>query len=421
MKLIIFVIILLSADLFSADFFSSFSDFSGKLYQGEELVFDNASKTNGWSRIFSVYTQLYDHRLMRDTDIDKLEKEITLVIEDISDERIKVLSPYEKELLKAILTGSRAYLKSADPSFSMFRSVRKSKKLFVKLSENYKTPDTGFGLGLSEIATGLYFQDSFWVNSVFGYEGDISEGIKLLDDTALNECFTRVEANMFLIEYYAQILGDHVSSLRYSKKLTELFPKSKYFKYLYAVDLYHTGKIQPALLLFREINNNINNKFYAFEYESIIYEAKCLYITGDSSGGDDIIKYASIIHDGYILEKFRNEWKSSVKIRQDVIYRIQYYSGLKDSRLNDDELKRTALILFDHGYFRETNRLTGQIKNNDPEISVLNFRTSIIMEDWKKAQKLLKNLEEKNEEYFNDNKDVKRLLLLKNVVLNYNE
>jgi len=267
----------------------------------------------------------------------------------------------------------------------------------------------------------MYFQDSFWVNSVLGYNGNIFKGLKDLDKTAYEGSITKIEANLFLIEYFGLILKDHNSSVRYSKNLHEINQDSKYFKYLYAKDLYHTGKIQKACALFKEINSDISDKFYAYQYDSIIYEAKCLYITGSESEADEVISYAAKIHDGYILQKFRNEWKSSVKIRQEVVFRPQYAAGIVKTTLSDDELKRTAYIYFDHGYFRETVKSIEAVKKTDPEAAVLKFRTAVVMQDWKKAERINAQLKSDFEDFFDGHPDRSRLEIMKNIVRNHLE
>jgi hypothetical protein len=401
-------------------FFYSYVEFTESLYQDKEYVYGNTVRTNGWDKIFTLYSKLYDHRLMKIADTENLSDEIDDVIEDISDKRFKGLSEYEKELLTAILYGSLAYLESSDPSFAMFRNIKKSLNLFTALSKKYKTVDSEFGSALSQIALVLYFEDSFWVNSVLGNKGNIQKGLRKLDEISQNGIVSKVEASLFLIEYYADILHDHSSSVRYTKGLYDRYPDSKYFRYLYARDLYHTGKIRQALEHFRSVNTNISDKFYPFEYISIIYEAKCLYILNENEAAKEVAKYASDIHDGFILENFRKQWMNSVNIRQEVIFRAQY-SGETDLNLSEDELNRTAHILFDHCYFRELNRLLDKSGSKEFEMKILNLKTKIIMGEWIKAKNFLDGLVSDHKKDLKNYNDRKRFELLKNIVFSYTE
>ena len=172
----IIILLFLSAGLFSADFFSYYADFTQKLYQDKKIVYESSIRSNGWDRIFSLYIKLYEFRLQKPADVDKLYSDIDDVIEDIDDNVLKGLTSYEKEFLTASLHGSLAYIKSSDPSFGMFRNIRKSKNKFEELNKKYKTADTAFGSALTEIALGMYFQNSFWVNSILGYNGNILKG-----------------------------------------------------------------------------------------------------------------------------------------------------------------------------------------------------------------------------------------------------
>lgn len=413
---IVVILFCLSVELVSADFFSYYGDFARSLYQDKEYIYESSVKQNGWDRVFDLYIKLYDLRLQKTVDQENLSDEIYDLIEDISDEDIKGLSNYEKDFLTASLYGSLAYIKSFDPSFSMFRNIRKSKKLFDQLNKKYKTVDTGFGSALSEIAIGMYFNGSFWVKSVLGYKGNVLKGLKQLDKIAYEGDITKIEANLFLIEYFSVILKDHNSSLRYSKNLHEINPLSKYFTYIYARDLYHTGKIIKAYQLFKDINDDPGEKFYGYQYDAIVYEARCLYIKGSFDDAEEVVKYAAKIHDGYILKKFRNEWVPSVRIRQEVVLRPQYLSNLNLS-LSADELKRTALVCFDHGFFRETARILETVKKAGTDIAVLKFTTAVVMQNWNKA----KLIYEENESDFENDPDRARLDIMKNIVSNHLE
>ncbi|HQO10298.1 MAG TPA: hypothetical protein PLK90_04220 [Clostridiales bacterium] len=409
-RTIILSLLIISADNFSADFFSYYESFIKEMYQGKILSAEKTVKEKGWDRVSSLYKDIYELRLQKNVNKNDLECEAEKLIDDIEDGKIKDLSAYEKDLLTAVLYGSMAYIQSSDPSYSMFRNIKKSKKLFEKIQKKYNTKDSAFGSALSDISLVMYFENSFWVNSVLGYSGNITSGLKELDGIAFEGGITKTEANLFLIEYYAMILKDRRSSVKYSKNLCDLFPNSKYFKYLYAKDLYHTGKIMQALQIFRDINSDPGNEFYAYQYDAVIYEAQCLYITGSVQDAGEIEAYASKIHDGYILKKFRNEWKSTVKIRQEAIFRPQYYQN-PNINLSDDEILRTCEVLFDHGFFREASNILDKIKNKDMQARILKFKTAVIMNDRKKAVQLY----DSDEDIFEEDPDRLRLEIMYNI------
>lgn len=401
-----------------SDLFSYLNDFSEKLYCEKEFVHSQYSVSNRWDRICSVYSDIYDHRLNRTEDTEVLEDKIEETIKLLNKDKILRITPYEKEFLTASLYGSLAYIRSDDPSFGMLRNVNKADGRFSRIEKTYKTADSGFGSALKNIAMGMYFENSFWVGRPFGSKGDIFDGIISLDKIAFGGEISKAESNLFLIEYFADVLKDHHSSLKYSDNLFGMYPDSRFFKYLYARDLYHTGKIKKALELFRSVNGSLSDKFRPFDYESVIYEAKCHYILGEEEKAKSVIDYAAGIHDGYILDSFRNSWIYSVKIRQEAVFRVQNLPGFTGG-LSDDENKRMMEVYFDHGYFRELKRLAETLSAKDAETLVLEFRTAVITGDWDTAKKTIDILKNEHEKNFESNTDRKRLELLVNITDNY--
>ncbi len=420
-KLITAIMLIFTSLLFSEGFSEYFKLRTAEIYTQNHsdstiVLNDNA----GWERITDIYNGLYRFRLNKDQDTDALSDRIETLIDDIDDEKIKNLTTYENDLITAFLYGSLAYIHSGEPSYSMFSSVKKARKLFIRLSKDFKKPDSEFGTALTDIALGMYFQDSFWIRSVLGYEGKIQKGLKKLDAIAFSECMTTAEANMFLTEYYAGVLQDHRRSIKYSQNLYSVYPGSKYFAYLYARDLYHTGKVKEAYLFFKKINDGIGDEYFGFEYESVIYEAKCLFLTGSDDRAKAVLEYAENIHKGYLTDKFRNEWLFSVRLRQEAVFRPANYSGDPYS-VSDDELLRKAVIYFDHGFFREAARSVENIENKTPEAFLILLRTVVNMADFTKAARIIDLLEDNYPDFMDDDPDRLRVEMIKNIVLNYME
>lgn len=417
-KIIPVVIFFFFTAVSGSEFFSYFGDFTEAIYTETEFAHSQHAFSSGWDRVCGIYADIYDYRINRTGDISLLEDKIEDIIKSLKKDKIKRITPYEKEFLTASLYGSLAYIRSEDPSFGMLRNVNKATDRFTRLEKTYKTADSEFGTALSEIALGLYFENSFWISTVLRKKGDISKGIIKLNRIAFEGEISKIESNLFLIEYFADILKDHNSSVKYSENLNKIYQESRYFRYLYAKDLYHTGHIRNALKLFRSVNDSLSDRFYTFDYESIIYEAKCLYILNENDKAQNVLKYASDIHDGYILENFRNDWLYSVKIRQEAVFRIQNSPAVAQ-KLSDDEQKRIIAVYFDHGYFRELKRLAGAMTEKDAETLVLEFRTAVIMGEWVGAQEIIKQIKKEYERDFERNIDRKRLEILINIKDNF--
>ena len=408
----IFVLSMLSA-VSGADFFSYFGDFTSALYTESKFVHTQYAVSNGWDRICGVYSGLHDFRMKAETDTKKLSGEIETVIKDLNKNSIIRLSPYEKDFLTASLYGSLAYLKSDKPSLSMLRDLRKSLDLFSRLEKKYDTTDSSFGTALSEIALSVYFENSFWVRSVLRRQGDILKGIRELDNIVMNGGFAKTEAALFLTEYYSLILNDGNSSKIYTEILNKQYPGSRYFAFLYAKDLYHSGKIREALRLFRKINGSLGDRFYPFDYESVIYEVKCLFIMGDNDSATAVLEYAEIIHDGYMISLLRNEWRYSVSLRQDVIFGIHHRFATMSERMSEDEIFRTAEVLFDHGFFREVLMLISR-QSRDIRLLHIELRSNVNLGNWEESKRLMTKLERSKN--ISTHSEKGRLELIRNII-----
>ncbi|MFO7809881.1 MAG: hypothetical protein R6V47_00725 [Candidatus Delongbacteria bacterium] len=414
---LIFIFFIISSIVRGADIFSYLDHFSKDLYTEKNTVHSDFAVSNGWDRICTTYSDIYKYRLNSTDNTSLLVEKIEFAIRSLNRNKIKRITPYEKEFITALFYGALAYIRSEDPSYRMFLNIKKAFGLFDKLEEKYRTPDSKFGNALTEIGMGLYFENSFWIGTVMGKRGDISKGIQILDTIAFEGDILTIEANLFLIEYYSDILKDHNSSLKYSKNLSELMPGSRYFTYLYGRDLYHTGRILEAKKLFRSVNDGLCPHFYPYDYDSVIYEAKCFYILGQNDKAEQVIGYASEIHDGYILNNFRNDWIYSVNVRQKTVFAIH---NLRDhSHITDDELKRLIETNFDHGNFRQVNNLIRSVSEKDDSTKIISFRTAIIMSDWRLAEKIHNRLLKDDKNIFRHHPDRKRLGILVNIKDNY--
>ncbi len=423
MKIFIHVlgIFILISDLLSSGFENSFRSFSDSLYSGGTYSYSEKEVASGWNKIYDVYTDIYKFRLHADRNRDKLSDKIKELTEELNKKKVRDLNSYENDLIAALLDGSLAYINSDEPSYSMFSSVKKTRKSFNRLSKNHKKTDSEFGIALTDIALGVYFHDSFWIRSVMGYGGNIFKGLRTLDEIAFSESVTSVESCLFLIEYFSEILGDHRNSLKYSRYLQGEYPDSKYFSYLCAKDLFHTGKIKEAGILFKKINDDISEEsYYGFEYESVIYEAKCFYLLGRADKGAEVIKYAESIHSGYMTENFKDEWVFSVRMRQEIIFRPENYADT-NTGISIDELERRHAVLFDHGYFRDISKYNIKSEERTPYIALIQLRAAVNISDFKKAGEILNYLENSHSGFIKKHKDRLRIKIIRNIIMNFLE
>jgi len=410
-------IIFLSAVCLPADFLNYFKEYSHKLYDNDKKSLSNRSTENKWYLITDIYYQLYKHRLATDINIDQVENEIDKVVYSIEDGIVKEITDYEKELMISMLYGMKCYISSTDITIGNLSDLRKSYKLSEKLKNKSKKVESLFGSALTNLVVATYFENSFWIKDVFGYEGDILESVENLKKISSEDNLFEIESSLALVEFYSKLLYDHRSSLEHTKKLNINYPESKYFKFLYAKDLFHTGKIQKAFTLFQSVNNEISKNYYPFEYSSLIYEVKCLYLLNKEYLVTDLKSYIKIIHDGYMLKQL-DKWKSSLKRRKEIIYQFEKlnFRDIKEITKNEHDKKITTNILFDYGYFNELFDLLNY--NDKPEFLLLYFRTALILGEYKSAVQLFEVLEHSHEEYLDDQQDIGRIMILKNILDN---
>ncbi|MDA3886014.1 MAG: hypothetical protein PF638_10525 [Candidatus Delongbacteria bacterium] len=415
-KLIIFLL-LMSAVCFPADFFNYIEEYNENLYSNEKKTFSKGSLENKWYLITDIYYDLYRYRLGANIEIDHLEDKIDNTIDFIEDDKIKNITNYEKELIISLMYGIKCYISSTDISIGNLSDLRKSYKLSEEIKNNYKKIESLFGFALTNLVVATYFENSFWIKDIFGYEGNIGKSIEKLNKLSNVENLFNVESNIAMSEFYTKILLNHRASLKYTRYLNKLFSTSKYFKFLYSQNLYHTGQIDQAFKLFKEVNTDISNEFYPFEYSSLIYEIKCLYLLDRGDIAVEVLNYTKQIHEGYLINEL-DKWKYSLKRRKNIINNFEKlnFKDLKDIVKNEHDKKLTMNVLFDHGYFEELFSLINY--KDKPEFLLLYFRSALILEEYKTANQLFEVLESNHEEFLDDHQDVGRILLLKNILDN---
>ncbi|MCK4980236.1 MAG: hypothetical protein KAS62_07560 [Candidatus Delongbacteria bacterium] len=415
-KIIIFLLFI-SAVCFPADFFNYLKNYNAKLYNTEKQLVTELSIKNRWYEVSNIYYQLYKFRLGADINIGNFEHRIDDVIDELEDDNIKGMTNAEKKTSITLLYGIKCYINSTEASIGAFSDLKRSYKLSRQLLKDFNTIDSKFSSSLISLVLAAYFEDSFWVKDILGYDGNITQSLIDLDKISNEGDLLKTEANIFLSEFYSKILFDHHSSKKYTEKLVKLYPESKYFKFFYAKDLYHTGKIDSAYKVFREVNIEITDDYYPFEYASLIYEIKCFYLKGKDEIAEEVLKYTKKIHEGYLTGKL-NKWKHSLKRRKEIIHRFEQlnFRDINDITKNDHDKSLTMNVLFDHGYFNDLFNLINY--KDKPEFLLLYFRSALILDECRAAKQLFEVLETKHEDYLEDHQDIGRIRLLKNILDN---
>ncbi|MBN2790153.1 MAG: hypothetical protein JXR69_08180 [Candidatus Delongbacteria bacterium] len=416
-KILFFLTLLLSNNVKSDSFTEFFLKNNHKILNEEKELVTPVSIENKWYIISDIYFDLQRFRMGEEIDTDIFNENVERTIDDIENDFITGLNTYEKDILVSILNSMILYVNSSETSIGDFSRFRSNFRLSKNIEEKYGTVDSGFTYMLSSLVSVLFFQDSFWIKNILGYKGDVKNSLKMLDYISDHGDLFKDESSLFLSKFYSNILLDHISSLRYTSKLILSYPKSKYIRYLYAVDLYHTGKIKGSYEYFSQVNSELSDQYYPFEYSSLIYEIKCLLLLDKGYLAEEVINYAKQIHEGYLLEELK-KWKLSLDRRKEIVYRFEElnFRDIQDITKNDNDKKVTLNILFDHGYYEEVLGSYSEDKSN--ELMILYLRTAVILKRYDIAERIFEMLKNDYENILEEHPDKGRLKLLRNYVVN---
>ena len=199
------LLLFISAVCFPADFFDYLKNYNTKLYNQEKKLITAFSVKNRWYEVSDVYYQLYKFRLGAEIDLNDFEDQINDVVDSIEDDEIKKITDYEKDLMISMLYGIKCYISSTDLSIGNLTDLRRSYKLSEEVKDKYEEDESLFGYALTNIVVALYFEDSFWIKDILGYEGNVSKSIMALDKLSQLDNLFSIEANIILNEYYSKI------------------------------------------------------------------------------------------------------------------------------------------------------------------------------------------------------------------------
>lgn len=125
--------------------------------------------------------------------------------------------------------------------------------LSALIEKNPAYYDAYMGLGLYKIAIGFVPEKFQWLLSLFGFNGNINEGVKLLQISLEKGKFTRVESKVFLTLFsLKEKESEDGESLRFAKELSDQYPQSAVFKIFYSTMLLQNGSAAEAITVSNE-------------------------------------------------------------------------------------------------------------------------------------------------------------------------
>lgn len=150
--------------------------------------------------------------------------------------RSLIMLSLNKSLLKAASNGNDGY-----------------KILSSLIEKNPDYYDAYMGLGLYKIAIGFVPGKFQWLLSLIGFNGDIREGISLLETSLAKGKYTKIDSKVFLSLFSLKEKEDNdKKALNYSRELTEAYPQSPIFKIFYSSLLLQYGFVDESILTSQE-------------------------------------------------------------------------------------------------------------------------------------------------------------------------
>ena len=276
-----------------------------------------------------------------------------------------------------------AFLFVEDNFFTPYFSANSSLDIFKELETEFPDSiDVSFGSAMSFMYKPLFFEDNFFVSSLYIEKGDFVKGIKMLDSISFNGNIAKVEANLVLIDYYSNLLQDYNTSIKYTGNLVELYKKNSYFTFLHAKNLFYLEKYDSAIKLFTSINNNIPSTFYPYHYSSLIFEAKSSLNLKKLDRAIEVVKLALSIHESKSVLQLKDKIELSIKNGDSNIQKTKQSYSTSDSLYNEH---------------------------------ILLFKKYLMAKEYSKAELIYQNkIEIGLDEYF----DRRRIKLLHNVIIN---
>jgi tetratricopeptide (TPR) repeat protein len=108
--------------------------------------------------------------------------------------------------------------------------------------------DAYMGLGLYKIAIGFVPDKFQWLLSIIGFDGDIKEGIRLLETAAEKGSYTRTEAKAYLSVFSIKEREEQdESSVRLIRQIVDEYPESPFFRIMLGAALQQIGKYDESI------------------------------------------------------------------------------------------------------------------------------------------------------------------------------
>lgn len=303
------LVLLILPNVVLADTFSTFFNSGlGYIYRQDSEKFLSLKNENpDWFKALNLYSAFYQSRL---NNFQNRQEVIDLLQNGIADieKSLTGVTQSEKQLLLGFLGGIQASLQVEDAFFTPLKQTRRALANF-NLAASIFPADAAFGSGAAHLSGSVFFDDNFLVSTILGFKPSILSGLTLLSKSALHGTLTRVEALLFLNEFYAEIEVNHKKAAVYSTLLTKLYPNNIYFNYMHGKNLLAGNRFAEAKDYLHR-GAQIGNSFYPFQYDATLKEAEAYYFCGRMEDAQLVNDLAGTLFKG--LDYYRLKYKMAL-------------------------------------------------------------------------------------------------------------
>jgi len=305
---IFLILLVLPAVAFSETFYNYFNSGLSCIYRQDNEKYHSLKHDKPeWFKALNLYSAFYQSRLNhfqnRQEIIDLLQNGISEIENSFSG-----LTETEKSLLLGFLGGIQASLQMEDAFFAPLKQTRRALANFSHAGSGFPD-DAAFGSGAAHLSGSIFFDDNFVVETILGFKPTILRGLTLLSNSALHGTVTRVEALLFLNDFYSEIELNHQRALVYSTLLIKRFPENLYFNYLHGKNLLAGNRYVEAKEFLHK-SAQIGSKFYPFQYDAILKEAEAYFYCGRACDAQLVNDLAGTLFKG--LDYYRLNYKLSL-------------------------------------------------------------------------------------------------------------
>ena len=220
----------------------------------KDLFANHFSATLSFWKYFGSNKKIYFEEFLRRSDLTIAKAEQSLSLNPKNKETLFILGAAYG--YRAIAYGK------AENILDMIWASKKSNGFLedvLEIDSNYYDAYLGIGLikfALSQVPSGFK-----WALSMIGFDGDSEKGLSYLKISAEKGNYSKVEAEYYLSQLYAEFYFDYEKAKIHLAKLNQHFPDNLLFKYSFAVIEVKGRNLNAAENILLPLSKEKNSEF----------------------------------------------------------------------------------------------------------------------------------------------------------------